>query len=141
MKNVWNYFQIRILISFLIILGWSSLSLLAQEGEILTGVVKAVQWLDEEEVIAAVLVVTSNDEDEEGKLTTYIDEYNILDDPVGKELYELDGETVIVKGTFIEKNDGTVLLKVISYKILDLESEEDSDEEFPEDEDIEEPPK
>jgi hypothetical protein len=116
----------------------------AQEEEILTGVVKAVQWHDEGEVIAAVFVITSNEEDEEGKLTTYIDEYLILDDRVGQQLFMYDGETVEVSGIFLEEDDGTILLKVKSYRIIESDeeeiNEEDPIEDYPNEDELEEPP-
>jgi hypothetical protein len=116
----------------------------AQEEEIFIGVVKAVQWLDEGEVIAAVLVITTDEEDEEGKLSTYIDEYQILDDRMGKKLFELDGETVEVTAIFLEEDDGKILLKVNSYRLIESNNEEnneeDSDEEYPNEDELEEPP-
>jgi hypothetical protein len=117
---------------------------LAQEEENLVGVVKAVQWQDESKVIAAVLVVTTEEEDEEGNLTTYIDEYRIMDNLKGKELFELDGETVKVSGSFVEKDDGTILLKVKSYVIIENNQDELIEEDLDEDnteEEPEEPPK
>jgi hypothetical protein len=117
---------------------------LAQEEENLVGVVKAVQWQDESKVIAAVLVVTTDEEDEEGKLSTYIDEYQIMDNRLGKELFEMDGETVKVSGIFVEKDDDTILLQVKSYEIIEAEQEEiieeESEGDFPEEE-SEQPPK
>jgi hypothetical protein len=122
---------------------------LAQEEEILTGVVKAVQWHDDGDVIAAVLVVTTDDEDEEGKLTTYIDEYSILDDRIGQQLFKYDGESVEVEGKFLEDDDGVIFLKIISYRIIESEEElyeensgeEDPNEEYPNEDELEEPPK
>jgi hypothetical protein len=113
--------------------------LMAQEEEILTGVIKAVQWHDEGDVIAAILVITTNEEDDEGKLTTYVDEYKILDDRIGQQLFKYDGETVEVAGVFLEEDDGIIYLKVKSYRIIESE-EEDPEEEYPNEDEIEEPP-
>ena len=133
------------LVNVAILFGGMCNNALAQEEEILIGVVKAIQWLDEGEVIAAVLVITSDEEDEEGKLATYIDEYQILDDRIGKELFELDGETVEVTCIFLEEDDGTILVKVKSYRIIESNNEEvnkeDPSAEYPNEDELEEPPK
>jgi len=111
----------------------------AQEEEIFTGAIKAVQWHDEGDVMAAVLVITTNEEDDEGQLTTYIDEYKILNDRIGQQLFKYDGESVEVSGVFLEENDGTIYLKVKSYRIIESE-EESPEEEYPDEDEIGEPP-
>jgi hypothetical protein len=111
---------------------------LAQEEEELIGVVKATEWEDDE-VVSAVLMVTSEVEDEEGEVSTYIDEYMILDDRTGKELFKLNGKTVEVNAVFLEEDDGTVYLKVNSYLVIDANEEDPGEEDYDEEE-IEEPP-
>lgn len=146
MKSDIRRFIIITKISTLIVISVFLNNIFAQDEEILTGVVKATDWQGGE-VIAASLVITSDEEDEEGKLTTYIDEYQIIDDQMGKELFELDGEPVVVKGVFLEEDDGIILLKVRSYKLVDSNNENDSEEDedpnddYPEEEEPEEPPK
>jgi len=111
---------------------------LAQDEEKLIGVVKATEWEDDE-VVSAVLVITSEVEDEEGELSTYIDEFTILDNKTGKELFRLNGRTVEVSAVFLEEDDGTVYLQVNSYLVIDA-NEEDPGEEDYDDEETEEPP-
>ena len=99
-------------------------NLVAQEEEIITGTVKANKWNDAEEVISAVLEVVTEDEDDEGKIITYLEEYSIEDNTVGRRLIQLDGETVEVVCKIIENDDGSIYLKVKSFNIIELEEEE-----------------
>ncbi len=111
---------------------------LAQEEEQLIGVVKATEWEDDE-VVSAVLVITSEVEDEEGEISTYIDEFTILDSKIGKELFRLNGRTVEVSAVFLEEDDGTVYLQVNSYLVIDAKEEDPGEEDY-DDEETEEPP-
>ena len=139
MRSMRRYILNFVLIPVAILLGGLYTILLAQEEEILTGAIKAVQWRDESDVIAAAQVITTDEEDEEGKLTTYVEEYKIMNDRIGEQLYKYDGETVEVTGVFLEHDDGSIYLKVKSYRIIES-GEEEPDEEYPDEEEIEEPP-
>jgi len=104
-------------------------NVMAQEEETFTGTIKAVSWNDEEEVIAVVLVVVTEEEDDEGNITSYTDEFPIVNDVMGKQLFKLDGQTVDVTGVFLEDEDGTVSLKVTSYIPFENNENEDVPEE------------
>ena len=122
------------LIILLMLLNYGS----AQDKELLTGIVKATEWQDNK-VTAALLVITTDEENEEGKLTTYIDQYMILDNQIGKQLFKLNGKKVEVSAVFLEEDNGTVHLKVNSYRILNSD-EEILEEEDIDEEELEEPP-
>jgi len=66
-------------------------------------------------------------EDEEGEISTYTEEYQIYDDEIGQQLFELDGTTVEVHGTLMEEEDGTVIIEVKSFKIIQEENTEQND--------------
>ena len=79
-------------------------------------------------MIAANLVIITEVENDNGKFTTYIDEFKLLDDKKSKELFKLNGETVEVHGVFVEEDDGTVYLQVKSYKLIKSKDEEINEE-------------
>lgn len=122
------------LITLVVLLSILAKDSVAQEEEILTGLVKAVNWKKSGEVTAAVLVVISNEEDDKGNITTYKEKYLIEDDITGRELFETIGETVEVKGEIHEFEDGAISLKVISYVLIESEEENYEQHESPESE-------
>lgn len=127
-----------ILFATLIILVLLPANSQAQDEEQIIGVVKATDWQDDK-VVSAALLITSEEEDEEGQASTYVEEYPILDNKTGKELFKLDGQTVEVSAVFLEEDDGTIYLKVNSYRLLDNKNQDPGDEDIDEEE-IEEPP-
>ena len=122
--------RIIIVITFFVL--FSAIILLApkaytQEPIVATGVIQANEWDEEGQVFAALLVVVNESEDEEGEISTYTEEYQIYDDEIGQQLFELDGTTVEVHGTLMEEEDGTVIIEVKSFKIIQEENTEQND--------------
>ena len=123
--------KLVLLIALLVLMTIGSGDLFAQDEEIFIGLVRSTEWNDAGGVTAAVLKVESEDVDEDGKTITYTEEFVINNDFNGKQLFELDGETVEVTCNIIENDDGLVYLKVISFNLVESD-EEDFEEEEPE---------
>lgn len=103
----------------------------AQEDEDYLAKVKATEYDEDYNVINAVLLVEFEEEDDEGNINTFEEQYKIEVDKIGKKLLELDGATIKFTGTFIENDDGSVAVKVKSFNIIN--AAEQSEEDEPED--------
>jgi hypothetical protein len=115
----------NVIIAILILLQFGIIkSSFTQEIIILKGTIEVIKMFDEEEIDYAVLKVISSVTDDEGKISTSIEEYPIEDNAVGKRLYKLDGETVEVTGSIFEDNYGPVWLSVKSFKVIKQEEDE-----------------
>ena len=77
------------------------------------GYVTATDW-DLDDVVSEVSIETDSDD------------YVVEDSGLGKELFDLLGEEVEVAGTVTEDGDGIKYIRVISYKLI--ESDGDNDE-------------
>ena len=100
-----------------------AMNVLSDEEVTLTGVVQATNW-ENEKVIEALLVVTYEEENDEGEVTTYTEDYIIIDDEIGQQLFEHDGETVEVVGIVEEDDNDILYIYVKSFQVINDEEEE-----------------
>ena len=116
---------------FLIVLFLLSFSnLMAQDTENLTGIVKAVEWDDDGNVIGAALVMDVEEENEDGDVEVISVEYLIKDNAVGKKLFANEGKAVEVSAVVSEDDEGIFYINVKSFKVLE-KNEPDSEVEEP----------
>jgi len=103
-------------------------NLFAQDYDEYYAFVRATEYDENNNVVNAVLIVEYEEEDDEGDVNVYKEEYNIEKDTIGKKLFEMDGCTIKFTGIFTEKEDGSAFVKVESFSIINTDEGEEEDE-------------
>jgi len=87
---------------------------MGEDEATITGYVSATDWGPDDDV-TAVRIETENDE------------YDVIDDDIGEELYNLLDCEVEVTGVIQEEKDGTKSIAVTSYEVISEETDHFND--------------
>lgn len=91
----------------------------AQDDTTLTGIVQAVDWNENDEVIAVSVVVTDTEMNADGEEEAYNIEYFVENDENGQNLLTLVGQQVKVTGEIKMDEDGNYSIHIKKYQVID----------------------
>ncbi len=107
------FMSLIFLLSFLLMTG------LAEEKVTIAGVVQAVDWDENDEVIAVSITVTETQLNEDGEEEEYTVEYYVDNDEMGQRLLELVGRKISATGIVSMDEDDNYTIHVEKYKVTD----------------------
>jgi hypothetical protein len=94
-------------------------ALSVQDEKTLNGIVQAVDWNEDDEVIAVSIVVSDTEMNADGEEEEYNIEYFVQNDDTGQQLLALVGHQVEVTGEIEMDEDGNYTIHINKFKVKD----------------------